>query len=329
MALGFGVWGLASAVVARSVIGVLTMMRVGPLGFVRPRWSWRHVRPILGFGAKFQASALISIVRDQGLNVAVASIAGVAALGVWSLAWRILQVPILITNTALRVSYPAIARMLGAGKDPRSVIERGVAMVAVAMAVVLVGLAGFAPAGLPALLGEGWHDVPAVLLWSSLGLFLSAPILVPTIGYLYAAGHAGTMVWATLSHSVVWFAVTLPLLPVLGAPAVGVGWVPAGIVIAAIIGRRAAQLSGAAIVRNVAVPMTVAIVAGAAGWALAAPRPETLLWGAVGALAAEFVLLAGLTLAKRSLLPDAYALGMRAVRSSVAPQPEVRKTPAS
>jgi O-antigen/teichoic acid export membrane protein len=325
--LGFGVWGLASAVVARAAIGALTMMSVGPVGFVRPRWSWRHVRPIVGFGAKFQAAALVSIVRDQGLNVGIASIGGISMLGVWNLAWRMLQIPLLLINTALRVSYPAMARTLGAGEDPRTIIERSVAMVSVAIAVVLVALVGFAPAGLPALLGERWGDVPAVLLWSSLGLFLSAPVLVSTIGYLYATDHAGTLVWATVWHTLVWFGVTLPLLPLVGAPAVGLGWIPAGVVLAAVAGRRTAKLTGAAIVRNAAVPTAVAMGAGAAGWLLAASRPETLLWGAAGVLTAELVLLAGLWLARRSLLADTYALGVRAVKSSLAQRPEARATP--
>lgn len=327
VALGFGVWGLASAVVARAVIGAVTMIRVGPVGFVRPRWSWAHVRPILGFGARFQATSIVTILRDQGLNVGIASIAGIATLGVWSLAWRILQVPTLIITTTARVSYPAMARLLGARENPRAVIERGVAAVSVAIAIVLVGLVGFAPAGLPALLGERWHDVPAALMWSSLALLLSAPIVVSTIGYLYAADRAGTMAWATVWHTLVWFAVTLPLLPSLGAPAVGVGWIPAGIVMATIVGRRAAELTGAAILRNAAVPVAVAIVAGAAGWGLTVPRPETLLWGLAGALTAECVLLGGLALAKRSLLADTYALGARAVRSSLARQPELSNTP--
>jgi O-antigen/teichoic acid export membrane protein len=317
VALGFGVWGLAGAVVARALIGALTMIWIGPVGFVRPRWAWRHIRPILGFGARFQATPVVTIVRDQGLNVAVASIAGISALGVWSLAWRILQVPTLIITTTARVSYPAMARMLGAGEDPRAVIERGVAVVSLAIGLVLVALVGFAPAGLPALLGERWHDVPAALLWASLGLILGAPIAVATIGYLYAADRAGTMVWAAVWHGVVWFAVTIPLLPSLGAPAVGVGWVPAGIVMAVIAGRRAAELTGAAIARNAALPTAAAILAGAAGWALAAPRPETLLWGVAGALTAECVLLAALALTKRSLLVETYALGARAVRSSL------------
>jgi O-antigen/teichoic acid export membrane protein len=327
--LGFGVWGLASAVVARSLIGALTMMKVGPVGFVRPRWSLGHVRPILGFGAKLQANAMIGIVRDQGLNVGVASIAGIATLGVWSLTWRIIQIPMLIVTTAMRVSYPAISRMLGAQEDPRTVIERGVAMVSVAMAVVLVGLAGFASAGLPPLLGDGWADVPATLLWACASLLLGAPVLVATVGYLYASDHAGTVLWGTLCHMLVWFAVTLPLLPELGAPAVGLGWLPAGIVLSAIAGRRAAALTGAAIVRSAATPMAVATIAGAAGWAVSAPRPETVLWGVVGLLTAEFVLLAGLALVKRSLLTDAYALGARAVRSSLARPLEARETPAA
>ncbi|MEA2309544.1 MAG: hypothetical protein QOI65_1830, partial [Thermoleophilaceae bacterium] len=109
VAVGFGVWGLATAVIARAVVGVVAMNRVGPVGFVRPRWSWRHVRPLVPFGAKLQATALVAMARDQGLNVGVAGIAGVATLGVWSLAYRILQVPTLIVTTATRVSFPAMS----------------------------------------------------------------------------------------------------------------------------------------------------------------------------------------------------------------------------
>ena len=81
VAIGFGVWGLASAVVVRAIAGTATMAVVGPLGLLRPRWSWRHVRPMLGFGAKFQAAMVVTLVRVQGLNVLVAAVAGVATLG--------------------------------------------------------------------------------------------------------------------------------------------------------------------------------------------------------------------------------------------------------
>lgn len=316
VAVGFGVWGLASAVVARALIGVVTMSRVSPYGLVRPGWSWRHARPLVGFGAKLQTTAVVALVRDQGLNVAVAAIAGTATLGVWNLAYRILQVPTLIVTAAVRVSFPAMARLLGVGGDPRVVIERGVATIAVTMGIVLVGLVGCAPAALPALLGDAWSDVPAAILWSSLGVLLNAPVMVATIGYLYASDHAGTVAGAAAAQTVTWFAVTVPLLPSLGATAVGVGWIPGGIVIAALAGRRAAQLTGAAILRSLAVPAAVAIAAGAAGWAIGAAGPETLARGAMGLVAAEVVLRAGLALADRALLSETYRLLARAVRAA-------------
>ncbi|HEV2811821.1 MAG TPA: oligosaccharide flippase family protein [Solirubrobacteraceae bacterium] len=317
VALGFGVWGLASAVVARSVIGVLTMARLGPLGFVRPRWSWPHVRGIVRFGAKIQAGAVVVIVRDQGLNVGLTAVAGVATLGVWSLAYRILQVPVLIVMVAVRVSFPLMSRTLAAREDPAPVIERSVATMTVALAVVLVGLVGCAPAALPALLGEAWRDVPAALLWSALGLLISAPVMIGTIGYLYATDHAGAVVTAIVLQTIVWFAVTLPTIPALGAVAVGVGSVPAGAVLAATAGRRAARLTGAAILRNLALPAALGIAAGAAGWALAASGPDTLLAGAAGAAVGELLLLAGLAVASRPLLAQTYAVAARAFRQSL------------
>lgn len=329
VAIGFGVWGLATAVIVRATVGVVVMNRVGPVGFVRPRWSWRLVRPMVPFGAKLQATTLVSTARDQGINVGVAGIGGIATLGVWNLAYRILQVPTLVVTSATRVSFPAMSRMLAAGEDPRRPIERGVAMLTVVMAVVLVGLAGLAPAAIPALVGDGWEDVPSTLLWSSAGLLVSAPVLASTLGWLYATDRAGTMLRGTVVHTLVWFGVTFPLLPELGATAVGVGWVPAGIVLAAICGRRTAGHTGAAILRSLALPLAVAVAAGAAGWAIAVSGPETVLWGTAAAAAGELVLLAGLMLARRALLADTYALATRAFRTSFGGSRAVDQSPAT
>jgi O-antigen/teichoic acid export membrane protein len=65
VALGLGVWGLATAVVVRAIAGSATLILLGPLGLVRPRWAWSHLRPLLGFGAKFQATAVLQIAREQ------------------------------------------------------------------------------------------------------------------------------------------------------------------------------------------------------------------------------------------------------------------------
>ena len=320
--LGFGVWGLASGFVARAVIGVVLMLRVGPGGFVRPRMSWQHVRPVISFGAQIQLNALLVVARDQTINVLVAALAGVATLGVWSLAYRVLQVPTLIVTTVARVMFPLASHSVRIGQDPRPLIERTIGVTAVALGVTVAPLAGLLPAALPAILGPEWRDVSATLLWSALALLLTAPVLASTFGYLHAMGHPRTTAAGIAAQAVVWLAVTAALLPSLDATAVGVGAVPAALAIVIVVGRRAAALSGAAIVRSLAAPMSAGIAALAVGWIVGLAGPESVGWGVVAAAVAEVTLLASLALAARGALGDTLRLVRRGLRRGAAQQPE-------
>jgi O-antigen/teichoic acid export membrane protein len=314
VALGLGVWGLATAVVVRAVAGTATMVALGPVGLLGPRWSWPLVRPLIGFAAKFQASALLHIGREQALNVGVALVAGIATLGVWNLAWRILQVPNLLFTTVGRVAYPAMARLLGGGEDPRPVIERSIAVIATLTGVVSVALVGFAPA-LPVLVGPGWEDVPATLLWSGIALIVGSPVVAGTVGYLLASDQAGSVATGTLAMSVVWLAVGLPLLPSIGPPAMGIAWVAAGVVNSALLWRRTAARTGAAIGVHVAGPVATGLLGAAAGWLVAVWLGRTLPAGAAGIAVGELVLLAGLALVGRSALRQTRSLVARGLGS--------------
>jgi O-antigen/teichoic acid export membrane protein len=315
VALGMGVWGLATAMAARAVAGTAAMARLGPLGLVRPRWSWAAVRPLLGFGAKLQTISIVGIVRDQGINAVTAAIGGVATLGAWNLAFRVLQAPTLVFTTVGRISYPAMSRVLGAGRDPRSTIERGIATLTVATAFLLVAIAGFAPA-LPALIGEEWHAVPATLATACAAMIVGAPVYIMTVGYLYAADRAGAVLRAMVAYAAIWFAVTFPLLPALGAPAIGIGWIVSSVVSAVLLARPTTRETGASIGANLLPPAAVAALAGAAGWAVASVRGETVFAGLLGMTAAELVLLAGLALIRPSLLVDAWRVLGEAVRGA-------------
>jgi O-antigen/teichoic acid export membrane protein len=313
VALGMGVWGMATAVLVRATAGSATVISRGPVGLLRPHWSWSLVRPLLGFGAKFQATAVLQIARDQGINVGVAAIAGIATLGVWNLAWRVLQVPNMLFMTVARVSFPTMSRLLGAGEDPRRVIERGVAVLAAVTGAMIVGLVGFAPA-LPSIVGHSWHDVPAVLLWSGVALVLAAPIAVATTGYLLASDAAGAVATATLASTVVWFCVGFALLPSLGAPGIGIGWVTGAVVNAGVLWRRTASRTGAAIGVHLAAPTAIALAGTATGWLAAHALSDRLLGGAIGVAAGELVLIAGLAVASRPALRDGRTFVRQALR---------------
>ena len=58
VAVGFGVWGVAIATVLQALIGSILMMSLGPLPWLAPVFSLRVVKPLLGFGFRFQALAV-------------------------------------------------------------------------------------------------------------------------------------------------------------------------------------------------------------------------------------------------------------------------------
>jgi O-antigen/teichoic acid export membrane protein len=257
---------------------------------------------------------MLQIAQQQGLSVGVAAIAGVSALGVWSLAWRVLQVPVLLFVTVNRVAFPSMSRLLGAGENPRLVIERGVAALAALTGAVIVALLAFAPS-LPVLVGSGWNEVPPVLLWSGIALVVSAPITVATGGYLFAARAAGVVAMATVASSVVWFGLAFPLLPSLGPRAIGIGWVASGAVYIALLWRATVARSGAALGERLVVPTAVALAAAVATWLVANESPHSLLTGALALAVGEGLLLAGLAILSRSALLDTRSLVGRALRS--------------
>jgi O-antigen/teichoic acid export membrane protein len=312
--LGWGVWGMATAVVARAAAGSAVAVGYAPMGFVRPRWSWPDVRPLFAFGAKFQAATLLQIGREQAVAVAVAAVAGLSTLGVWNLAWRVIQVPLLLFQTVGRVAFPALSRMMDAGRDPRAAIERAAAGLAALTAVVTVALVALAPA-LPSVVGRGWEDVPDVLVWAGVALLTNAPTVVVAGGYLYAADDAGAVATATLLSAIVWVGLASALLPALDAPAVGIGWVAGGLLNAALLRRRTTARTGAALLRSIGPPTCVGLVALAAAALVARAIDDALLGAAAGLAAGEALALAGLAVAARPALGDLLALGGQSVRA--------------
>jgi O-antigen/teichoic acid export membrane protein len=317
VAAGLGVWGVVVAMAIRAVVGSATMIRLGPLGFVRPRLALAEARPLLGFGARVQLLSVVGMTREQGLNIGIATIAGVSTLGVWNLAFRVVQVPSMIMTAASRVAFPAVARLLETGREPRAVLERGVGALAVAIGLVVVAVAGFAPA-LPDLVGHAWDEVPPTLAWSGIALLVNAPVYVMAAGYLYATDEVGALIRAAVAQTTAWFAVALPLLPVVGAEAVGLGWIAGATVNALLLARRIRSRTGAALLASLLPPLVAAVAAGAAGWWIATAGSETVAAGIAGGVAAELILITLLLVVRRPLLREAYGLLTASARGTPA-----------
>ena len=147
ISIGWGVWGLASAGPVSALAGLVLLLVFLPEGRVAPVPSWKKVRPLLGFGVRVQAVNLLHMLRDQGVNLAVASFGGIAVLGLWSVAWRIIQIPVSLFAALWRVSFPGMARLVAAKEDMGSTIERVIALVAIGTGVLVAPLAASASHG--------------------------------------------------------------------------------------------------------------------------------------------------------------------------------------
>lgn len=318
VAAGLGVWGLAVAAVAKAVAGTIVLFATSRIAALPPLFSLARVRALMRFGVRFQAVQVVSSLRDQGASIGTGAIGGVALLGLWTVAWKLLQVPFLLYDALWRVSYPALSQLMAAGEDPKPVIERIVGLTAVATGLMLSVLVGATPGLIPALFGARYADAIDVIPITCAALQVSGPVSVATAGYLMAAGRIDVALRATILQVVLWFGITFPLLGPVGVPAVGIGYFVAALTESVFFGRAARRGSGARLVPGLALPLVAAVIGSTGGWAVAkALGPDVAGAIAGGATAvALYVLVLGVL--RRSLLAELVALGRRAATGLVA-----------
>ncbi len=85
VAIGWGLWGLATATVARAIVGTAFTVALAPMGVVWPRFDRRRIRAMLGIGVRVQAVDFVVLLRDQILVLGTAAIGSVSIVAYWGL----------------------------------------------------------------------------------------------------------------------------------------------------------------------------------------------------------------------------------------------------
>lgn len=219
---GAGTWGVAAAASAQGLVGSAILLRRGGVGFLRPVRDPAITRPLLRFGVSFQAVPLVGAAREQGTNMVIAAVGGVAMLGIWSAAYRVLQTMLLLLQSLWRVSYPAMARAMEAGEDPRPMLERILLVTAVLIGLPGALVAASAPDLVHAVFGDRWSDAIAVLPWGAAAFMIQGPVGTMASGFLQARGDVGRIVVVVLVQSVLWIGLAAALIPSMGVEGVGV-----------------------------------------------------------------------------------------------------------
>jgi O-antigen/teichoic acid export membrane protein len=324
VALGAGVWGLAVGSVVRAVVATLLTASLG-IGLNSPSLrGWRTLGDTVRFGLTFQASWFTFLAREQGINVTIGIVSGVASLGIWTFTNRIFQLPSLAFTSLYVVGFPAMSNLLARGESPAPVILRTVRRAAIVGTFVFPTFAAASPQLIPTLFGDQWRDAAQIMPFICLSTLVLGSIAVASTSYLAAAGRPGVVAWASAALGVVWIAGTAVLLPVIGVAAIGIANLAGALVEAFILDRATRRTAGVAPHRPLLRPVAVAIVAGTVGWLLCTSGPSGLWIALAAAVLALAISSIGLWIVCRESLKDAIGVALGAVSSVV---PSLRRAP--
>jgi O-antigen/teichoic acid export membrane protein len=315
--LGWGVWGLATAFLARELCALALVLVLLPEARLLPRPSWSKVRPLLGFGFRYQGVALAHMLRDQGINIALATFGGVAVLGLWGIAWRIIQIPVALFTALWRVSFPGMSRLVAAEGDVGDTIERVIALVAIGTGVLVVPLSASASAWISVLIGGQWAHASSAVPPACIAMMFGVPISVALAGYLLAIGEASLPLRAAILTIPAAAVIVLPLLGTLGVAAAGLSYIGSALVESLLFIWAARQTTSFRIGARLVVPVAIGIAAAACGWLLARSIGPDLAGALASSAVALGAFLAGLAIARRADLTDACNLIARGLRGAV------------
>ena len=160
---GYGVWSLASGTVVRAGMSTLAVGGIVSWRLLVPSLArYRDVLAVIGFGIRFSLFNLTNVLYDQGKNIVIATFGGTAALGLWVLADRLLQLPYLMYQPINRVAFPAFSQFIASGRDPRPVLERVVRLSFAASTLVLPAFLVAVPGVITSLFGAKWDDAALI-----------------------------------------------------------------------------------------------------------------------------------------------------------------------
>ena len=164
---GAGTWSLAWQVVTTDAV-VAVIVVVAGRG-ARPNFDWAELRTVLPFSLRVFGSNALAYLSRNSDNILVGRFLGVEALSLYSMAYRVLVIPVqMIGQTVNRVSFPTLARLADQPQRMADQVLRTFELLAFA-AIPSMGFAAVASPELVRLvLGDQW--LPAAPLLSVLAV---------------------------------------------------------------------------------------------------------------------------------------------------------------
>lgn len=165
-AAGFGVWSLIFAGLASQLVTCASLMGYAAKHGWYPQWvfSIGSVGEMVRFGVYRIGAALLNTVNTKVDQLAIGAFLGTTALGLYTVAYNLAMQPFSRINPILtQVSFPVFAKIKNDDSKLLRGYRKGLRMLMVINAPLLIGLIAIAPLLIPALLGPGWEESVLIL----------------------------------------------------------------------------------------------------------------------------------------------------------------------
>lgn len=148
------VWGQLATAGTRT-----TLLIVSGSPLFRPslHWSPRDLKGLFGFGGYQLGERGLTWLASNADQILIGRFAGAEALGIYSLAHRLVMLPISYLNPTInRVAFPVLARHQQATAVVRDGFLKIIRLLAFLQFPMLLGLAAVAPLFVPVVFGKAW-----------------------------------------------------------------------------------------------------------------------------------------------------------------------------
>ncbi|MDW6021567.1 lipopolysaccharide biosynthesis protein [Mesorhizobium sp. BAC0120] len=182
-AVGAGYWALVIQTVSLEAICLLLVLYIN--GLPDLHWSAATARSLWSFSSRILGADLVNYVSGNLDKVVVAKFLGATALGLYSLAFRILQLTLSVCTQVGRVILPTLARLQGDRERLARAFLSITESVSLAVFPAMILTILIAPVAVPAVVGEAWAD--AVLPLQLISAMTIPWILISFMGPLTVA----------------------------------------------------------------------------------------------------------------------------------------------
>ncbi len=168
---GYGVWSLVAQLLTIEVVGVIALWTASDW---RPhfRFSRRHLRDLIGFGVNVLGFRILRFFNTRIDNLIVGSVLGPTALGLYVVAYRILQLLINVTTAIIgSVAFPVLSRVQDDRPRVQNAYYKAIRLTSMIAFPAFLGLVVVAPEVTRLVFGPQWDaSVPVMQVLALAGL---------------------------------------------------------------------------------------------------------------------------------------------------------------